>query len=356
MLSLAGGLPDASRFPVPELARIAERVITESGGQVLQYGTTQGDEAARRALVRLYDSPTDPESLVVTTGSQQALDLLGRVLLDPGDQVVVHDPDYLGALQVFRSHEAHLIPVAVDGDGLDTSELEDRLRAGARPKACYVVPHFHNPTGATLSPDRRRHLGELAAMYGFVIIEDDPYRDLWFDGTGPTEAVSDPQLTVRLRSTSKTLAPGLRLGVLSAPPWLVRAVVTAKQSTDMHTSRLSQAVVASALEAPWFTPHLEGLRSWYGAKRDVLVGALQEVFADRVHFTAPGGGMFLWVEFTDVDDTGRWLERCLDAGVCFVPGAAFAVERNLVQAARLAFATGSPEQLHRAVARMASCV
>lgn len=353
MISLAGGLPDSSQFPLAALAEIAARVITERGEHTLQYGLTQGDESARDALTALFGSGADPDSLLITTGSQQALDLIGRVVLDPGDQIVVGDPDYLGALQAFRSYEAELVPVTIDAEGIDTIELEKRLGAGLRPKCCYVVPHFHNPTGATMTAERRCHLAELSSHYGFLVIEDDPYRELFFDGRPPVEGPGDPESTVRLRSTSKTLAPGLRVGVAAGPPWLIEAMVTAKQSGDLHTSSLSQAIVAAATRAQWFSSHLEGLRSLYRTKRDVLLDSLHEAFGERVDVVAPEGGMFVWAAFADVDDSARWLERCLGAGVCFVPGAAFSVQRALEDRVRLSFATGSQDDLREGVRRMA---
>jgi len=360
MISLAGGLPDASLFPLAELSEIARRAVAEDGRNVLQYGLTQGDEAAREVLARRFGSAEsgsaspDVAEVLLTTGSQQALDLLGRVLLDPGDVVVVSDPDYLGALQTFRAQDAELAAIGADAEGLDTERLEAELVGGLRPKFCYVVPHFHNPTGATMSETRRTHLAALSRRYGFLIVEDDPYRELYYEGPPPTEVASDPELTVRLRSTSKTLAPGLRIGALAGPRWLIDALVTAKQSTDLHTSSLSQAIVAHALEAPWYPDHLAALRSAYRTKRDVLVEALRETFGDRIDLVVPRGGMFAWAEFTDIEDTAAWLASCLDRGVCFVPGRAFAVDRTAASAARLSFATGAPDLLREGVRRLAS--
>jgi 2-aminoadipate transaminase len=242
----------------------------------------------------------------------------------------------------------------IDDEGLDTDRLEQRLADGLRPKACYVVPHFHNPTGATMGPERRCHLDRLALRYGFVIIDDDPYRELHHQGTGP---VSDRphELTVRLRSTSKALAPGLRVGAISGPRWLLDAVVVAKQGVDLHTSTFCQAIAAEALAAPWFAEHVAGLRKSYGAKCQALVEALGTVFGDRVAIGPVSGGMFAWVRFDGID-TAAWLDRCLDAGVCFVPGPAFAVDRDLASHARLSFATASVYELRTAVDRMAAAV
>jgi len=355
MLSLAGGLPDATRFPREELAEISHRVMTARSAEALQYGPTAGHASSRQALRLLFDDPLLPDNIVVTSGSQQGLDLVTRVLVDPGDVVVVSDPDYLGALQVFQGCGAQLAPISIDADGLKTDQLESELQWGLRPKACYLVPHFHNPTGATMTAERRAHLNELASRYGFVIIEDDPYRMLRYDGLASSEHLGDPQLTVRLRSTSKVLAPGLRVGALTGPKWLLDAAVTAKQAVDLHTSGLTQAIAAEALRAPWFSDHLDMLRRTYVCKRDVLVDALRDEFS-TVEFTVPMGGMFVWARFPDVADTTAWLQRCLGIGVCFVPGKAFVVAGPLDSYARLSFATASDTDLRVAIDRMKSAV
>jgi len=354
MISLAGGLPDPTLFPTEALAVIAQRLVHDHGQEVLQYGVTAGAPEVRRALIALFGASTGTgaERLVVTTGSQQALDLIARTVVNPGDQVVVGDPDYLGGLQVFRSYGADLRPIAIDVDGMDTAQLEHELQRGLRPTCCYIVPHFHNPTGATMSAERREHLDGLSQQFGFLVIEDDPYCELFYGGVAPAEHAGDPELTVQLRSTSKTLAPGLRIGVLSGPDWLTDPLITAKQSVDLHTSSLSQAIVAEVVASSWFGAHLNSLRQAYGLKRDALIAALKSNFGDQVEMATPAGGMFLWVRFVGIGDTRAWLSRCLDQGVCFVPGSAFAVRRDLDNYARLSFATGSVAELTEAVARM----
>ena len=353
MISLAGGLPDALRFPLREMASIAEAAVRLDGRQTLQYGLSRGEDATRLAAANvLFDDRPDPDDLVATTGSQQALDLLGRVLIDPGDVIVCSDPDYVGSLQIFRSHRADLHAIRTTPTGFDTVALEADLRRGLRPKACYVVPHFHNPSGTCMPRDAREHLAELSSHYGFVLVEDDPYRELHYDGSGPTEAVLDPELHIRLRSVSKTLAPGLRVGVMAAPSWIREAIVAAKQSTDLHTSTLTQAIAAACLDAPWYPEHLASLRVDHGIRRDVLCSALQREFGDRVRFTRPTGGMFVWVDALDGVDSTELLGRALEENVCFVPGSAFAVDRDLSMALRLNFTNANEEDLREGVARL----
>jgi len=350
MISLAGGLPDAASFPRAELAAIAHRVI-EGDSSVLQYGQTAGDDEARAALTALFGAATTADDLVITTGSQQALDLIARAMINRGDQVVAGDPDYLGALQVFRSYGADLRPIAVDSDGLNTERLEEQLRWGMRPTCAYVVPNFHNPSGASMSLNRRTHLYDLADRYGFLVIEDDPYRELYYDAAPAYDEV-DSANVVQLRSLSKTLAPGLRIGAMAGPTWLLDAVTTAKQSVDLHTSTLSQAIAAEAINAPWYPGHLDDLRSAYRTKRDTLVSALRAEFGERITFDVPRGGMFLWAQFEHISNTSAWLPSCLERGVCFVPGDAFAVTRDLSSYARFSFSTGSNAELEEAAGRL----
>lgn len=354
MISLAGGLPDSALFPTVELAAIAQRVIAENGREVLQYGETAGNASLRQRFAESIPGATAAD-IVVTTGSQQGLDLLARTIIDPGDTVVVGDPEYLGALQVFRSYGARLESIPIDAHGLDTDRLEVRLIQGVRPKACYIVPNFHNPTGSSMSPERRQHLAALADRYGFVVIEDDPYRELSFEGEPSGPAVTNPDLHVQLRSVSKTLSPGLRVGAMAAPAWLAEPVVIAKQSCDLHTSTLTQAIAARALAADWYREHLHEVRSLYRVKRDVLARAVEIEFGKGMPFEKPEGGMFLWVNLR-AGDTAALLASALDRGVCFVPGAAFAVDRDLATWARLSFATGSAEDLIEGVSRLASAI
>jgi 2-aminoadipate transaminase len=352
MISLAGGLPDPDRFPREKMASLAAQCILNRNADALQYGLTAGDPRLREAIVATTPAAANINNVLVTTGSQQALHLLSEVLLDPGDTVVVSDPDYLGALQAFRGSGAALAPVDIDAEGLVVDQLGEQLLAGMRPKFVYVVPHFHNPTGATLSTHRRGELLALASHYDFLVVFDDPYRDLAVDEPAP-EPASHPHV-VHLRSVSKILAPGLRVGWIIGPRWLLRSVERAKQSTDLHTSSLSQAIAHGAVTAPWFPAHVAEISAATATKRDTLANALINTFGDRLAFNRPGGGMFVWAEFTDGTDTSALLEPALDHGVAFVPGHPFAVERELTRHLRLSWATASPTGLEEAVGRLAA--
>lgn len=355
MISLAGGLPDPALFPVDHLASIADQEIRANSGHVLQYGLTAGDIDLRHHIVETTPAATDIDHVVVTTGSQQALQLLSAVVLDPGDTVVVAEPEYLGAMQAFHNAGAELTGIPIDHGGIDLDQLEDALAAGLRPKMVYLVPHFHNPSGSTLSSSRLERLFALASHHGFLVVLDDPYRELTADGETPVEPDAHP-MAVHLRSTSKILAPGLRVGWLIGPRWLTIAIERAKQSADLHTSTVSQAIARRALAADWFPTHLATLRSATRTKRDALCDALDATLGERISFTRPGGGMFVWATLSGVESTDVLLTRALDRGVAFVPGSAFAVTHDLSSCLRLSWATANTDELIDAVSRLARSV
>lgn len=362
MLSLAGGLPAAEALPVGRVRRAVDDVLARDGGRALQYGPTDG-EASLRALV----DPGRADDVVITTGSQQSLDLLARTLVDAGDTVVVEAPSYLGALSAFRAAGASVSAVAGDEDGFDTDRLEAVLRAGVRPKLVYVVPEFANPTGATLSERRRHHLAALADRYRFVIVEDDPYGRLRFRGAVLPALADLTPWAVRLGTASKILAPGLRVGWVTLPAWLRGAIVRAKQSVDLHTSTLDQLVVAELLgDEAFVADHLVELRDLYGRRCRALGEALRAATPGRFEWRDPDGGMFLWARLAAGIDADVLLAAALDAGVAFVPGSAFRVAEGIAAGVagtgdgqdrlRLCFATLAGEQLTEAVQRLDAAV
>jgi len=356
VLSLAGGLPAADALPRERIAEAAARALT--GSAAVQYSETAGI-AGLREVVAAHETdrigrPVTPTDVVVTSGSQQALDLVARALLDPGDPVVVEDPVYVGALQVLQAAGAEVHSVPLDADGLRVDLLGERLAAGLRPRLVHTVASFHNPRGVTLSQERRRALVELAERYGFLVVEDDPYGLLAFDGAPPLPVAAHGDRVVRLGSASKVLAPALRVGWLTGPPALATAVERLKQSTDLCGSSLTQAITAELLaDEPWFTAHVAGLRTANAQRAQALTAAVDAELGDRVVRSTPTGGMFVWMDFTDGTDTTALLPRAVEQGVGFVPGSAFATDGGFTSSARLCFATYPPAELAEAVRRLA---
>jgi 2-aminoadipate transaminase len=358
MLSLAGGLPAAEALDPAPFRSAFERALQRVGpyGPVaLQYGATEG-LAELRALIACdaheLDGRSAADDVLVTTGSQQAIDLITRVLIDPGDVVVAERPAYLGSLQAIAAAGAQVVSVAVDADGMRTDELEHELRRGLRPKLCSVVPNFQNPSGATLAADRRAHLGALAEHYGFVIVEDDPYRDLRFRGQPLSPIRRHTDLAITLGSTSKVLAPGLRVGWAIAPGALRGPMVRAKQAADLHTSTTTQLLAHELLaDGAFMHEHIAALRTCYSTRCDALVVALRAEFGAAADLTVPDGGFFVWARLRDID-TAALLPHALDEGVAFVPGNAFTTDRSCHDHARLSFASLPVDGLAEAVRRL----
>lgn len=354
VLSLAGGLPAPELLPADRVARAAETALRTPSA--LQYGMTTGAQSLRD-VVHARESAKlgrDAGAVLVTHGSQQALSLLAQALLDPGDVVVVEDPGYIGALQAFDTTRARVIGVPMDADGMRVDELRPILER-ERVRIVHTVSNFHNPGGATLSEERRRELARLADEFGFWIIEDDPYGELRFAGSTvpPVAALSDRVL--RLSSASKILAPSLRVGWMHGDPGVLALVERLKQGADLCGSSLTQTIAAELLaDEAWLDGHVGRIRDAYAERALALHAALVEAFSDRLRLTAPEGGMFLWGEFTDGTQTSAQLSRAVEAGVAYVPGSAFAVQRDLDHALRVCFTTGSPEELREAVRRLAT--
>jgi 2-aminoadipate transaminase len=361
VISLAGGLPDARTFPVDALAAAAADALADDPGATLQYGPTEGDPQLRDLVAHRLGA--DRANVTITSGAQQALQLVARAVLDPGDVVALADPAYVGALQAFRSADARLAPLPSDHHGLQVQALVELIDAGTVPSLVYVTSSFDNPTGATLAGQRRVALAELAEEHGFWIVDDDPYGELRWAGSAPTPLRELTDRTIVLGSTSKILSPGLRVGWASAPVELSRAIVVLKQSTDLHTSALSQQIVRRALgDEPAMATHLAILRSAYQRQAGALADALDRHLPGALRFGRPDGGMFLWAELAPhvaADASAdQLLERALACGTAFVPGSAFAVEptgghrRRL----RLSFATATEEELDEAARRLAGAL
>lgn len=358
VLSLAGGLPDLDLVHDPVLADIAARVLADPAAA--QYGLTEGWPPLRAWVAgQLAAEPGAPPATAgevrITHGSQQAIELVVRALVDPGDDVVVEAPTYLGAVQALAPTAARVHAVPVGPDGMDTEALARSLAAGLRPRLCYLAPTFQNPSGAVMAAERRAHLGELADRYGFVVVDDDPYRALAFaEPPARLRHRVPPPLSVTLGTFSKTLAPGLRVGWVHGPDWLTAALTRLKQAADLHTSTVSQQIVAEAVTRPgWLDRRTDRLVTRYRHRAGRLADALRRHTGDRLAFTEARGGMFLWARLADGRDTAALLPGALRAGVAYVPGAAFSCVPGPSAHLRLCFATLDDHALDEAARRLA---
>ncbi|MDJ0395893.1 PLP-dependent aminotransferase family protein [Rhodococcus sp. G-MC3] len=357
VISLAGGLPATELIPVQRIREASADVLAESSA--VQYSETSGWRTLREVVASrestLMGRIVDASEVVITHGSQQALTLVAQALLDPGSIVVVDEPAYTGALQVFSIADADVRAIPITDDGMDTGELERRLVSGLRPALVHTVSNFHNPRGVTISERRRRHLAELADRYGFWILEDDPYGEIWFDAAPPAPIASYTDRVVRLSSASKILAPALRVGWLIAPKPVCDAVELLKQGADLCGSSMTQQMAAHMLaDTEWLDGHLATLRTEYGIRATALRNALHDAFGDRATTSLAKGGMFVWTTFHDCTDTTALLTRAVENGVAFVPGRAFADTPAHGGSVRLCFASSPEPVLREAVNRLSA--
>jgi 2-aminoadipate transaminase len=362
VLSFAGGLPAPELFDVAGLREAFAAVLADgAAGRSLQYSTTEGDPELRRRIADRLTArgvPTDPDGLLVTSGSQQALTLIAAVLLEPGDRILVESPSYLAALQAFQLAGAVPVPVPCDEDGLDPDAL-DALVAEHRPKLLYAVPTFHNPTGRTLPEDRRVALADAIARHRLWTVEDDPYGELRYAGdpVAPLAARPDAAPYVLALSTlSKVAAPGLRIGWVRAPESLRKPLTIAKQAADLHSSTIDQAATARWLAHADLDAHLENLRSVYRERRDAMLAGLPDALPEGSVFNRPDGGMFLWVRLPEGQDATALLPRALDEQVAFVPGAPFYARDPDPRTLRLSFTTHAPETIADGLRRIAAAL
>jgi 2-aminoadipate transaminase len=367
VISFAGGLPAPELFPIKRFEEACKRVLAEKGASALQYGPTEGYAPLREMIAQnmtRYGIVAAPDNVLITSGSQQALDLIGKLLVNPGDRVLVEAPTYLGALQAFDVYGAEYVSVPVDGDGLQTGLLEEALRSG--PKFMYVLPNFQNPGGVTLSEGRRHELVLLADKYGIPIIEDDPYGQLRYEGEHlPALVVIDRENLRRddgyrlgnviyLSTFSKTLAPGLRLGWIVAPAEVIAKLVQLKQGADLHTSTFTQFVACEVARDGFLDEHVKTIRQVYRQRRDAMVSALEEFSPPGVTWTRPAGGLFLWVTLPDGMDCQALFAIAVRENVAFVPGDCFYTggtegRRHM----RLNFSCAPPEQIREGIRRLA---
>ena len=361
-ISFGGGLPAPESFPVEELAAAAEQALIDNPSAALQYGLTEGYRPLREFLVTRMATlgiRVPAEQVMVTHGSQQGLDMAGRLLIDPGAPVAVEDPSYLGALGAWRSLQPAWVTLNLDDDGLDVEQLERMLASGVRPRFLYVVSCFQNPTGVTLSLGRRVRLLELAARYGLVILEDDPYGELYYEGerARPLAALDvemhgELRHVIYLSTFSKQLAPGLRVGWMAAPPAYIARAAILKQGLDLHSNSFAQRVAYLTCKDGLLDRHIPVIREVYRARRDVMLTALAAEMPAGVRWTKPAGGMFCWLTLPDGINATELLKRCLDQKVAYVPGAAFYADGGGEHTARLNFSFSAPDRIRAGIARL----
>ncbi|HMD17348.1 MAG TPA: PLP-dependent aminotransferase family protein [Terriglobales bacterium] len=371
MISFGGGLPAPDVFPVKRFEEACHKVLTEQAALALQYGESEGYAPLRELIANnlaRYGIKAKVENVLITSGSQQALDLIGKLFINRGDRVLLEAPTYLGALQAFNVYGADYVPVPIDDDGLRTDLMEEPLRSG--PKFMYVLPNFQNPAGTTLSEIRRHELVLLADRFGIPIIEDDPYGQLRYEGEHlPPLVVLDRENLRRddgysignviyLSTFSKTLAPGLRLGWIVAPPEVISKLTQLKQGADLHTSTFTQFVAYEVARDGFLDQHVKLIRRVYRERRDVMLEALKEFFPAEVTWTHPQGGLFLWVTLPEGLDMQAIFKSAIEQNVAFVPGDSFYANdgREGSRHMRLNFSNATPERIREGIRRLAAAV
>ena len=362
IISFAGGLPAPELFPVKEMKAAVDKVFEEHGQEAMQYGAAKGVTALREVIQQHVKEKEDVDSeldnVLVTTGSEQALDLVGKAFVDPGDTVLVEQPTYLCALDVFRSYGANFASVEMDEDGMKMDALEEALKANPNTKLIYTVPNFQNPTGRTMTEERRKQLAELAEKYDVYVLEDNPYGEIRFAGQHvPAVKSFDKSGHVLYMSTfSKTLAPGFRLGWLVADEDVVNKLTVLKQSADLHTDNLAQFAVAQFFADNDVDAHVKEISALYGKRKDLMLEGIKKYFPEGVKYTDPEGGMFLWVEVPGVDDTVQLFKECLEHDVAFVPGDPFFAGEVQPGAFRLNYSNMKEDQIEVGLKRLGAAL
>jgi len=354
IISFAGGLPSPKTFPVAAFREACDKVLREDGHAALQYAASEGYAPLREMVAAMLPWEVDPAQVLITTGSQQGLDLIAKILIDAGSRVLVETPTYLGALQAFTPMEPEVVGVASDEEGVDIKDLASKA-AGAR--FLYVLPNFQNPTGRTMSEARRAALSAEAARLGLPIVEDNPYGDLWFDTPPPLPLTArNPEGCVYMGSFSKILAPGLRLGFLVAPKSLYPKLLQAKQAADLHTPGFNQRMVAETMKNNFLERHVPTIRALYKSQRDAMLAALKRDMPEGVSWNTPAGGMFLWARLPEGMNAIDLLPKAVERNVAFVPGWAFYADHADARTLRLSFVTSSAEQINIGIAALAAAI
>lgn len=364
IISFGGGLPAPEVFPLDEFQQACNTVLTTEGAQALQYSATEGYLPLREMITRhksRYSVNIHPDNVLITSGSQQALDFMGRLFVNRGDYIVVESPTYMGALQALNAYGAQYIPVRCDENGMIVEELEKALRVG--PKFIYILPNFQNPSGVTLSLERRHRIVELADKYGVPIIEDDPYGQLRYEGEHlPSLAFLDSEFrgdsgaytgnVIYLSTFSKLLAPGIRMAWVIAPEKVIKKLVQTKQGADLHSPTFNQMVAYEVGKGGFLDEHVKKIRKVYKERLDVMVETMEETWPTETKWVVPKGGMFLWGQVPESIDTALLLEKAIAKKVAYVPGMAFTVDETCKNAMRLNFSYSKPETIREGMTRL----
>ncbi len=365
VISLAGGLPAPELFPVDEYRRAFEWVFESNGAQALQYGPSEGYRPLRTFVAERmsrFGMNCAPDDILITNGSQQALDLIGKILLNPGDAVLVEKPTYMGALQAFNQYQPSYTVVPMDEDGMCVDEVErliDRRGDGGAPiKFIYAIPNFQNPTGRSMSLERRQRLVEVASQYGVPVVEDDPYGELRYEGAHlpSLKSLDTTGSVIYLGTFSKILAPGFRLGWMLGSPEVMETLIHGKQPSDLHTGMAIQMATYEVAKDGFIDKHVEHIKVFYRERRDVMLQALAEHFPPDAHYTRPAGGLFVWAELPRSVDTRELLLDAIQDRVAFVPGQGFHPDNSGTNTMRLNFSNVPPEQLREGVRRLGNAI
>ncbi|EXU80333.1 PLP-dependent aminotransferase family protein [Comamonas aquatica] len=359
IISMAGGLPSPAGFPITAFTAACNAVMERDGAAALQYSTTEGFPALRQAIADFLPWDVNPEQVLITTGSQQALDLIAKIFMDKGSRILVEKPTYLGALQAFTPMEPVAVGVDSDDEGMLVEDFAAKVGTGAdKARIAYVLPNFQNPTGRTMSEARRQALVEKAKELDIPLIEDNPYGDLWYEGEPPLPlAARNPEGVIYMGSFSKVLAPGLRVGFIVAPKSVYGKLTQAKQAADLHSPSFNQRVVAEVMKDGFLQRHIPTIRAMYKAQRDVMLVALErEMEGLDVSWTRPVGGMFLWVRLPKGMNAQDLLPEAVERGMAFVPGAPFFADEAEHNTLRLSYVTVSPAQINQGIAALAAAI
>ncbi|MFA6582975.1 MAG: PLP-dependent aminotransferase family protein [Elusimicrobiaceae bacterium] len=366
MISFAGGLPDPEAFPTKEIAEVAQYVLQNNARAALQYGPTEGLSELKDEIVKMLKEDegieAKHENILITTASQQALDIVGRAFIDPSDPILVGIPTYLAGLQVFKAYGAEAIGVGSDEEGIDTKKLEEKLKLlkgeELHYKFIYLVPDFQNPTGTTISEQRRKEIIRLSREYDVAIIEDSPYRHIRFEGKAPSMLykLDDTNNVISLFTFSKTMAPGLRIGFILGHEKFIRRFTILKQSLDLCSPSFSQLIIAEFMKRGYLKPHVAAVKVNYKAKKDLMLKTLAETMPAGVTWTKPEGGLFLWLSMPAHMDAQELFQKAIDKKVAYVIGSAFHCDNSGKNTMRLNFSYATHEQIVTGITRLAQVI